>query len=294
MSSLFDLQEQLARFYRQWENTWPDTLQWRKRQAWDAKWWDVAASVCRAEGIPPALLIFVCHNYLNARPADPEVRFSATVLRSESLIYRSVANFRMRVGELLRQLTPVYTLWKGEAMDVPRPAVEAARLAAELSCRYFEHMLDVAAYPLEAGGQVIQPVVFDTLAYRWCERNPFLLLRAARTARVRALAAVNCWLLADRQPWHAAIWEGVCSPFSLSLPEAMAGGPVGQFYEEGRLCRAWPTTINTDRLFSQLNDQSGPPELHLLQPRLCERTEMFLTLKLEAARKGEEGPGWGC
>lgn len=289
-----DAQQELAKVYKMWERRYPDTLQWKKSKAHLPQWWDLAAGICRAESIPPMLLMFVTCKYLNSRAEEAEVPFSANVMRSESLIYRALSNFRMRLNMAFKPMLPLYALDTGQVFDPPRNTLEYARTFAEYSCKYFELVLEIRTYEFARQQLELPGVVHDNLAYTLCEQNPFLLLRTAKTPKFRALAAVNAYLLADAQPWHTAIWEGVSNPYSLSLPEMMAGVPVAQFYEDGQPCWCWPMSPAGHRKFQQLQEIDHYPGLKLTQMRLCQKTEMFLSLKLEAARKGAAppSPGW--
>lgn len=285
-----DTQQELAQVYRMWEKRYANTLQWRKTKARDPQWWDLAAEFSRKEGIPPHLLMYMASAYLNTRAEDAAVPFSANVMRSESLLYRSLANFRRRMNNAFQTMENLYILREGKELIAPKNTLEYARALAEYSCKYFEMILYVRTYEMRKNRMKVPDIAWDVLAYSLCDKHPFLLLRVARTPKVRAIAAVNCHVLCDIMPWHSSIWEGVAHPMSLSLPDQIAGLDVRQFYDEGQPCWCWPLTCTEDRPLFQMTDIQLYPSLYLSALPFCQKTELFLALKLEAARRGATDP----
>ena len=273
--------------FKAWCTKWPGTTQWGKQKAGKDTWWDVAADVCRRHEIPPALLIYLVFAHGNSRPEDAEIPFSATSFRSESLLSRTVANFRWSVNHTLKYLEPIYILRHGKSLNPPNSTIGLARLVADLVLEYFKTTVEIMSFPYKkATGQNPPDEVHDLLCYKLCEQNPFLLLATARTPRIRALAAANVFFQNDMHPWHAAVWEGIASEASFCDLKAMAGGPVEEYFRDQKPVYCWPMTLADNRPFSALCDEPPGIVLHLLQFPLAEKTDMFLTTKLHMARKG--------
>ena len=278
--------------YRNWEQSFPTTLQWRKTKASsDDSWWNIAAGVARSENLPASLLIYIVAMHLNGRPEDAEVPLSPNVYRSESLIIRSVANFRRRMSYMATTLEPIHQLETGEKLKPDKSTVQYIRKLAMLSIKYFKHSLEFATYPLRKMNQETD-LMHDLLAYKMCDTHPFLLLGVAKTQRVRALAAVNCWALCGAQPWNTVVWEGIASPYSLSTPDQMAGCDVNQYFEKPGWY--WPAQLMREDKWNSFPIPLPSPTLLLTQFNRCHNTDLFLALKLEAASTGGEAPtcGW--
>ncbi len=288
---LHDSKKELARYYRYWENAYPETLQWRSRKAYHENWWDKAAAMCLAEDVPPALLLFVVGTYSNSRAEDAEIPFSANSMRSESVMRRAVANFRRSLGEALRTtLEPVYILKYKKALVLPESLLSAARLVAELSSEYFKTMLMVQTYELRRNKQEVPVAVMDTLSYNLCEKNPFLLLQVAQAPRTRAIAAVNAFKISDKQPWHEPIWSGIASEHPLFDLPSLAGGEVDHYYENGHVAEVWPFNILDPAPLCVIDDRPPRLGIRLLDFKICDKTDLFLATKLDLARSGSPNP----
>lgn len=283
-------QEKLVRLYRTWENLYPDTLQWRKSKARQTDWWDRAAAICEEQSVPPELLMYLTYAFANFRPDDAEIPFSANTMRSESLMYRALANFRSASQAALQHLEPLHFLAFKKELDLPDNTLDLSRLIAELSCQYVETTLMIRKYEIKRNNVVLPPSMEDSLAYKLCDRNPFILLRVAKTPRMRAIAAVNAFFTADRLPWHFPVWEGIASKESLTDPNRMAGVEVSQFYEGGTLAHAWPLQCMEHYPLSGIDVGPMPLALHLLHFPLCHSTDLFLSTKRNAARSGLPDP----
>lgn len=281
-------QHQLLNAYRNWERRYPQTLEWRKKQALELAWWDRAAAVCDRHELSADLLLYVAFAYTNCRAEDAHVPFSANTLRAEHLLERAIANFRAVLNDgFNRTLEPLYILEHSHPLTAPRQTLNYARLYADYVCRYLEVTMTVKSYELtRTKGAEMPALINDSVAYKLCENNPFLLLRVAKTPRIRAMAAVNIFILCDREPWHVPIWEGIASPHSLSQPDEMAGCQVREFYQDQRLCTAWPLDVLDPRPFYQLHDRNTPPSLLLSQIPWNQKTDLYLSAKLHAARSG--------
>lgn len=285
-----ETQERLLRLYRRWEQQYPGTLQWRKTKARQTDWWDRAAAVCEEQSVPPELLMYLAYAFANLRPEDAEIPFSANTMRSESLLYRALANYRSATQAALHFLEPLHYLAFHKELELPDNTLDLSRMIAELSVQYFETTLMIRKYELKRHNVVLPASMEDALAYKACDRNPFLLLRTAKTPRIRAIAAVNAFFVADRLPWHFSIWEGIASRESLLDPDRMAGVEVRQFYEGGHIQHAWPLQCMEHIPISGIDDGPMPLELHLLQFPLCHNTDLFLSTKRNAARSGLPDP----
>lgn len=288
---MMDTQEELRRTYCSWEKSHPDSVMWKSAKAREqANWWDLAAAVCLQHDIPPALLVYMVFAHVNARAEDAEVPFSATTFRSEHLMLRALANWRSWVGNTLKHTQAIHWLDHGCAYEMPSSTLTLARDTAVRACRYFEINMEVLTYAATRGKYELDSEVWDLMAYQKCQMdmNPFLLLRVAKTPRVRALAAANAWILSDRQPWHRQVWEGIASPAALDRPEALAGDQnLRRFYRDGRLHTAWPPRLMPEAPFDFLDDPSyHRPCFHLSTISLCDKTDLFLAAKLHSARRG--------
>lgn len=283
-------QERLARLYRHWEASYTDHLQWRKNKARNIDWWDRAAAICTEQKVSPELLLYVTFAFANFRPEDAEIPFSANSMRSESVMYRALANFRSAAQSSLRHLEDLYVLTYRQELVFPRSTTAVARMVAEMTCRYFETVLMVREYEARKAGTTLTVDLKDALAYKLCDRNPFLLLRVAKTPRVRAIAAVNAFLTADQLPWHFDVWEGIACVESLNDVERLAGTDPRPFYEGLKAHHAWPLTTLSHHPISGLEVGNMPLALHLLQFPLCRKTDLFLTTKRAAAKSGLPDP----
>lgn len=283
---MLETQRQLRDCFRYWKNTWPGTIRWPRSAANDEKWWDLTAALCLDLEVPSSLMIYIGYAYANMRAEDAAVPFSASTYRSDALMRRALANFRSVLGISLKAFEPLWLLENRKELVMPGGLLSAARLVAELSCQYFELAVRVALWSLTRGKYTAPEVVHDNLAYELCQSNPYLLLRVAKTPRLRSLAAVNCFLLSGSQPWNHEIWEGIPKPDSLMNPHAAAGGNVAVFYADGRLQKAWPLFPFHPAPYGGLNDETEAPALLLGQHRTCGKTDLFLATKLRSARLG--------
>lgn len=288
---MLSTQEELRQSYMHWERSFPEHLTWRKGKASkDNSWWDIAATICLRYDIPAPLMIYLVPSHVNDRPEDAVMPISATLYRSEYLLNRTVANWRSAIGVVLKHLEPLHLIETGKELILPNSTLDAGRLVAGLTCRYFEAHLEVMSYALTRGEWQLDDEMSDMLAYQICQatQHPFLLLRVARSPRIRALAAVNACKLCETQPWHRAVWEGIASPHSLGNPTEMAGDPeIQRFFRDGVLQKSWPYQILNNEPLWQLNDETEPPVLRLSDIRLCDKTDLFLAGKLLQARRGQ-------
>lgn len=290
-----DSQRGLRQTYNLWVRGFPNSLKWKRaRAAKEDTWWDVAAAACQREGLPPALMFYIVTRFLNSRPEDAEVPLSPTVFRSESLIIRAIANFRRRMNDDFKILEPIYILENGQKFSAPKNSLEYARTSAEFAVKYVRLSISVHSYPLIRKGQPVSPAVADQLAYERCDQNPFILMALAQLPKYRAIAAVNCWKYCDLQPWAACAWEGIASPYSFSLLDQLAGCAVEHYYEDRTPVWAWPPRPAGDEIIYQVTDEPPQPSLMLSRFRACAKTDLYLTMRLEAARKGGTAPpqGW--
>ena len=285
---LHDIQKELLSVFSTWVKKYPETLAWRKRKSYDIAWWDRAAMVCHREEVPAPLMIYLCHSYLNLRPEDAEIPFTPNVFRSESLMLRAVANFRAAMNRNFEMLEPLHLIKWSRELIPPNGLLSAARMMAELSCQYFEHTMMIRCHEWKRLTGIAAPdVVHDTIAYKTCEKHPFLLLRVAKTPRVRSIAAVNAFFTADRLPWHTPIWEGICSRNSLNhLDRLTEDEHYRKYYEGGRPQYTWPLHCLDDRKLSAIESEIPHPELNLLHYPLYQKTDFLLASKLHAVRSG--------
>lgn len=290
---VFNLQamDELARLYKSWAADYPESLKWKKSKAREKPWWDLAAHLCFQHDVPPPLMFFLCYGYTNYCPDEAEIPFSATTFRSEHIMLRALKNYRTAVSLAVRHLEPIYILEHLKELTLPHSIIDVSRLLAELSCRYFECMLMVRDYEFrKRGGTILHDALWDSMAYQMCEQNPFLLLRVAKTEKVRALAAVNAFFLSDLQPWHRCIWEGIASPHPLSQVELLAGTDPRSFYSDGRMRYTWPLHCITGQHLDVIDDMKIPLGLRLLDFRRCPKADLFLATKLGMARNGSPDP----
>lgn len=285
-----DAQEELRRTYQSWEQRWPHSLQWHKRAARATReWWDLAAEVCLQHSVPPPLLFYIVYAHANGRSEDSEIPFSPTSFRSEQVMLRALANWRSVLGSAAKHLEPLYQLDHRKRIELPRSSLEAGRLIAELSCRYFETVLEVLGYGVTKGKWQLSDLQHDLLAYQlaFFERNPFILLRVARTERLRVLAAGNAFCLCDQQPWHRAVWEGVAVPEALDRLSELARHPRPRdFYENQQVRIAWPLELLRGDTYHGWIENEGAPQLVLSNIRFCDKTDLFLAAKFHNSRNG--------
>jgi hypothetical protein len=279
--------EALRNEFRAWCSKWPGTTRWGKQKSVKVEWWDVAADVCRRHEISPALLIYLVHAYGNSRAEDAEIPFSATSFRSESLLSRTVANYRWAVNHTMRYLEPIYILRHQKSFEAPSSTVGLTRLVADLVLEYFKTTVEIMSFPYKkATGQELSPESHDLLCYQLCGQNPFLLLAVAKTPRIRALAATNVFFQNDMHPWHADAWQGLVTEAPFCDLQGMAGGAVNEYYAEHKPVYCWPMSLADHRPFAALCDEPPGIIFHLLQFPLSGKTDMFLTTKVNMARNG--------
>lgn len=287
-AQLQETQERLCQTFRLWEDKFGGTIKWPNAKAHRYQWWDVAASFCLANECPAPLLIYIVFAFGNARAEDAEIPFSATSFRSETVLNRALANWRSCASSAIKNhLEVLYELRTGKKLCLPVGTLTAARLFADLYCEYLETSLMVQSHPLTKLGPV-DDEVRDMLAYHNCkvDKNPFALLRVARTPRMRAIATANAYVLAKMLPWHQAVWEGICCPHSLDQPEEMAGDPnVRDFYANRQLRWYWPEHPLAPGLVANRFDTEFRPSMCLIEMHRCSKTDLFLAVKLTQAKK---------
>lgn len=289
---LHSTRDELKSSYQAWESRYPESLQWRKNKAKESSWWDKAAALCLDYDVPAPLMLYICFAYTNSSYHDAEVPFSANTLRSESLMIRAIANFKAAMNDAFLKLEPVYLLKFKKPLQQPRGVIDTARLLADLTCEYFKTSLEIKAYEFKkvSKGQTLPDPIWDTMAYKLCDRNPFILLKVAKGAKMRSVAAVNAFFTIDRLPWHYRIWEGVAAEKSLMDPEAAAGHDVREFYANRSIQPVWPIMCLDPNPIEIIDEGIPSLMLNLLQFPLCHKTDLFLSTKLYAARSGAPNP----
>lgn len=241
---LVQIRSELCKSGKAWSGKFKDTYEFWSRKAGEEEFWGPAANVVWRFGIPSDLLLPVVSAHLNDRPEDPYSRFQVNVMRSEALMTRAVRNFQEMMVQELKRLAIVHRVVRGSALPETSGVLETARLCAGLSLDYFRLSLELRAVELDRNHRNpdnIPPVVKDSMAFRFCGKNPFLLVATARDPRLRHLAACNIQRTVAYLPWNYHIWEGVIDGKSLGDYHALAGPPpeVPPF-EGGGIGYGWP------------------------------------------------------
>jgi hypothetical protein len=265
----------LMQAYKNWKLNFPGTVVDFTSRTKNRDFWEKAANQCENAGISENLLIYTVYAYSNANGADAYVPFRSSVFRSDVVMERAISNafysFRSVTKEqqMLRELI--------DQREDPKGLTDAFRLQARLSLAYFEEMVDAK---MESCAW-LPDQIRDGIVFTLCEKNPFLLLHAARTPRMRALAAVNALYLADVHPWHFDIWDGIACKHSIRELATNAGSDYQSFYADGKIAEHWPANPLSCEPFHVFETAvvEKHPTLKLFRPALCARTDFRLAVR---------------
>jgi len=172
--------------------------------------WAAAARISERHDIPPDLLIPLVHNHLNDGSRDVTVQFHCNVMKAESLMERAVFNCRIYLREQLRDLQDV-SMATGIPGRESDSTIGTIRTVAELVLENYRIGLKVLFQTVAPGKDpsVLPPALRDSIAYRACERNPFLLCDRAELPLTRHLGYNSIRALLKYQPWVRHIWDGL-------------------------------------------------------------------------------------
>lgn len=254
-----DVKHELAVSSEHWFQNFDRLNKFWTSAALKPEFWGVGAMICERHGVPPKALIVITHNHLNDNPEDCDVSFHCNVMRAEGLLERAIANARVYLKRQLKYLESV-AICAGLSSN-PESSIGATyRKVAALGLEMMQMGISVVERRL---GRGLEDQVWDAAAYAAADKNPFLLLGAAKTPLARHVAYSSVRALLDYQPWVEPIWEGlVRGGFSLRDEGEMAGPPpdpnpiVGPNW-------TWPRSLS-----KPFRVESKPPHPELRLPRL--------------------------
>lgn len=284
------LMGQLVEASDHWVRNFPGCFKFWTSATRNPQFWALGAKICERHDIPANMLIVLVHNHLNDRYGEVAVQFHCNVLKAEGLMERAVANVRTYVSESLSELENV-SLISGIPGKPVDSIIGSLRILAELVLENYRIGLKVLWNSMAPGGNVeaIPAFLRDSLAYRTCERNPFILCDMAQQPITRHLGYNVVRALLLYQPWVRNIWEGlVRTGKRLDDEEAIAGPRPEPYLFQGPNW-AWPPEPNLayEVQGSPVHPELQIPRLFVSRPLFQQQVSAYLEAKAESVRRSK-------
>lgn len=264
------LKRELAGFSESWGHYFKDLNKFWTSAAMTPDFWGLGAEICIRHDIPPSLLIPLVHNFLNMKPSQSMVTFHCNVMKAESLIERAISNARDLVAGDLEGLRDVAII-SGLPGKPVASMIDTLRILAALILENFRLGLDFLLIRIQVRMEGGPPVSLkDSLAYRACGNNPFLLCDRAEAPLARHVAYNNIRALLIYQPWLGEVWEGLVRGGHEFGNMTELAGPAPEDNPILGPNWTWPSTLS--RVFRVV---SNPPHPELFHPRLFLSRPLF-------------------